>query len=66
VTLLESGNVSVDLETAGFIRLLACGTDGDRVVLEAGPFDKTYELAALPAEQCPEVINPGDDLSGVD
>ena len=66
VTLLPSGNISVDLETVGFIRLLTCGADGEEVTLRAGEFDKTYKLAALPVEQCPEVINVGDDLMGLE
>jgi hypothetical protein len=66
VTLLPSGNISVDLEAVGYIRLLTCGAEGERVSLKSGPHDKVYELAALPVEQCPEVINHGDDLLGLE
>ena len=66
VTLLDNGNVNVSLEDSGYIRLLTCGYSGERVDLRAGPYDKNYELVALPVEQCPEVINLGDDLPWID
>jgi hypothetical protein len=61
----DGGAVLVDLERSGFIRMLSCGADGERVVLRAGEDDKTFLLSPQPDDQCSEIVIEDPD-AGVD